>query len=132
MHVTDAYRMNEYVQVGCSRSLREVCVHHSNTSSLYKIKIVFCESRTSPSGSGFIRSDSYIPSLHYSQYREMPNLILAAAKRLLDVWPSFLKAVSNQTFSPRLRGLTGGGPMCLKPPRSWNFTLKGSNIYRQT
>ncbi len=113
--------------------VREVCVHHSNNLTIfYNTKLFSVEPELPLSAQASSEVTALSPASTTARYREILNLILTAAKRLLDVQPSFFKAVSNQDLSLRLLDLTGRRSLSLKPQRKerrfgrWNFRLKGN------
>lgn len=118
--------------------VREVCVHHcDNLTIFYNTKLFSVEPELPLSAQASSEVTALSPASTTARYTEILNLILTAAKRLLDVQPSFFKAVSNQDLSLRLLDLRRS--LSLKPQRKerrrfgrWNFRLKGTGFWKNT
>lgn len=96
-------------------SYKKVCVHHSNNLIIFYTKLFSVEAQLPLSAQASSEVTALSPASTTARYTEIPNLILAATKRLLDIEQSFFKAVSNQDFSLRIPDLTGRTSLNLRP-----------------
>lgn len=78
-------------------SVKEMC-HPNNLTIFYNTKLFSAEPELPLSAQASSEVTAPSPASTLARYTEIPNLILAAAKRLLDVQPSFFKAVLTRTF----------------------------------